>query len=1282
MHDGVLDSVGAMAPVRVTFEGRAQVVPLHDGAKVRDLLALALGRFGAAPSQDDPFVVVLTSDKAELEQDDLLADVLMEPAVTVLHASQLSKRTKANDPMEQDAGPPPTLGEGNRLQEIRDDAPLRVLWSTSSGEHGAVSLDPSQSTLSTLARQIEGQLCTGDGSTVELYADRGHALGSSGPMKGQPLRALGWAEAGDVRVYAVRTWVDRAEAEPQGTADPNDGRWQLFVKTDRTYRVCADPKDRVSTLKLKVKAKIGTPIRLQRLIVRGKSLVDDSMTLHELGIQNESTLTLVCRVPPQDAAQRLGAASNFSAALYEPLVPQSANGLAAFFASLRVLSRRLDQGQRRGTKPSSKLLGALRRLTDFPPLVAAMYEVLDNRSLSQPQRVALVEGLYALFRRIAPTELLPGGVSDHAVFEASLKCWAWLLGQASDADAATEKWETVRLECAISWQPIEDLAVLPPDWWRPDWQPSGGRACSRAALLGDDEKLAARGSEAPALRAAGTRRLRSDELLPAPEINALLAGHATTGAAVIWQQPSGRELAFPPKPPALQPPSGDAWGTTLDHAMNQLGGGMLRVKSAVELKGHLCRAPALTRDPGAPATLCVFVEKPKSATVEVLLFHPLTGDETKHDLDELAARLSDGAPDAAASAVPRVSRPPQEAIVVLFDKSNSMARDGFGVPTLDFDPVSSGPPSFVPGEAVRVRLGTLITDVDDQELDLNGVMGEVQAPIHGACTQDEVLVRFRSRRYGNLVVRKDALEALTARGVAALLPISRMETAKQLFAGFANRSMAYNLPHVIGLTTFSDEVKRVRQLTEAFESFNAAVAGVTPQGATKLYDALEAARLELREFCGGLDGALVPSEGVRKRVLVLTDGTDSGSTASLHGVCAALQADGVVVDSVVIGEAVKQPGGLRSICVATGGCAFHPASMHSALRLFETETVLSLRRRAPSSATQPKSQVSSAEELRTHAGGRTVAGWDEPPAPRLPDGLQEGARLPSVTLDTARNDARGRDRATGRHKRILRELAKYVRDPHPRVEVFPAERQLDLWQLLLKGPDDTPYADGTFVLWIRFPEDFPLEAPEVRFSTPVHHCNINSHGKVCHSIFDRNWVADTTVRQVLDCVYGLLLVPEPDDPLDSVLALQYLSKRDEYNAAAASLTRKHALDAYAATRSKLLGEEQAGSGAADSGGGGGGGSSSSSCDSGHPPHLVCKITCALFDEPVTTQHGHTFSRAALLEMLRRKPACPVTGKPLSVAKVEALSVNIALRDAVGAYKRAAPWWDEADEVID
>ena len=42
---------------------------------------------------------------------------------------------------------------------------------------------------------------------------------------------------------------------------------------------------------------------------------------------------------------------------------------------------------------------------------------------------------------------------------------------------------------------------------------------------------------------------------------------------------------------------------------------------------------------------------------------------------------------------------------------------------------------------------------------------------------------------------------------------------------------------------------------------------------------------------------------------------------------------------------------------------------------------------------------------------------------------------------------------------------------------------------------------------------------------------------MCHSILDRNWSSETTVKSVLDCIYGLLLAPDVDDPLDSTLAL-------------------------------------------------------------------------------------------------------------------------------------------------
>ncbi len=50
--------------------------------------------------------------------------------------------------------------------------------------------------------------------------------------------------------------------------------------------------------------------------------------------------------------------------------------------------------------------------------------------------------------------------------------------------------------------------------------------------------------------------------------------------------------------------------------------------------------------------------------------------------------------------------------------------------------------------------------------------------------------------------------------------------------------------------------------------------------------------------------------------------------------------------------------------------------------------------------------------------------------------------------------------------------------------------------------------------------------------TKVYHCNINNVGRICHNIFDRNYNAQITMRDILNAVYGLLIVPEPEDPLD------------------------------------------------------------------------------------------------------------------------------------------------------
>ena len=41
----------------------------------------------------------------------------------------------------------------------------------------------------------------------------------------------------------------------------------------------------------------------------------------------------------------------------------------------------------------------------------------------------------------------------------------------------------------------------------------------------------------------------------------------------------------------------------------------------------------------------------------------------------------------------------------------------------------------------------------------------------------------------------------------------------------------------------------------------------------------------------------------------------------------------------------------------------------------------------------------------------------------------------------------------------------------------------------------------------------------------VRHVNLNSCGRVCHSILDRNYTPETTIRTIFDCIYGVFLNP-------------------------------------------------------------------------------------------------------------------------------------------------------------
>jgi ubiquitin-protein ligase len=133
-------------------------------------------------------------------------------------------------------------------------------------------------------------------------------------------------------------------------------------------------------------------------------------------------------------------------------------------------------------------------------------------------------------------------------------------------------------------------------------------------------------------------------------------------------------------------------------------------------------------------------------------------------------------------------------------------------------------------------------------------------------------------------------------------------------------------------------------------------------------------------------------------------------------------------------------------------------------------------------------------------------------------------------------------------KRIHKELTELMKNSHPDIDIYINNDDIYFWKIIIKGPDGTPYKNGTWLAYIQFPQSYPSTAPNIRFVTPIKHCNINNYGRVCHSILDRNYTPVVKVSLILQCIYGLLLNPDISDPLDTNLATLFYEANGQYEA--------------------------------------------------------------------------------------------------------------------------------------
>mmetsp|Transcript_274 Transcript_274/g.591 ORF Transcript_274/g.591 Transcript_274/m.591 type:complete len:196 (+) Transcript_274:193-780(+) len=119
----------------------------------------------------------------------------------------------------------------------------------------------------------------------------------------------------------------------------------------------------------------------------------------------------------------------------------------------------------------------------------------------------------------------------------------------------------------------------------------------------------------------------------------------------------------------------------------------------------------------------------------------------------------------------------------------------------------------------------------------------------------------------------------------------------------------------------------------------------------------------------------------------------------------------------------------------------------------------------------------------------------------------------------------------------------------------------------LRGPDDTPYAGGTFQVDIVIPEDYPFSPPKMKFLTKVWHPNVSSvTGAICLDILKDQWSPALTMKTAMLSLQALMCSPEPNDPQDAVVANMYKDHQEEFVTTAKLWTQMHAATPETATQ--------------------------------------------------------------------------------------------------------------------
>ena len=131
-------------------------------------------------------------------------------------------------------------------------------------------------------------------------------------------------------------------------------------------------------------------------------------------------------------------------------------------------------------------------------------------------------------------------------------------------------------------------------------------------------------------------------------------------------------------------------------------------------------------------------------------------------------------------------------------------------------------------------------------------------------------------------------------------------------------------------------------------------------------------------------------------------------------------------------------------------------------------------------------------------------------------------------------------------KRLIKDLQKISQDEDSGINASPDQNDILNWTAYIEGPEKTIWEGGIFELTLKFTEQYPTKAPQVRFVSKIFHPNVYHDGRICLDILQNQWSPIYDVWAILTSIRSLLADPNPNSPANSEAASIYNNNKNEY----------------------------------------------------------------------------------------------------------------------------------------